>query len=151
MHTSRSIAGDGTRSSVKISARAEGQKQGITLERRKLPLERTNCRAKYWEMKNHARAAKLPLERRSNNKEPARALKLPLERESQNLGINLLVSSGTILFQTCPTQPKTQIQQQRLEVIMIQQQVHGTKSGIQYTKEGKTGIAITLTIYLGIK
>ena len=74
------------------------------------PLERRDCRVKYWEMEKHARASKLPLERISNNEEPARALKLPLEREGQNLGITFRFQSATNLFQTCPSQPKTLIQ-----------------------------------------
>ncbi|CAL5328873.1 unnamed protein product [Camellia sinensis] len=60
-------------------------------------------------MEIYARASKRPLERRSNNKGLARASKSPLERDGQILGINFWFQSTTNLFQTCPTQPKTQI------------------------------------------
>ena len=65
---------------------------------------------KYWEMNIHARASKCPPERISNNKGPARASKASLECEGQNLGINFWFLNTTNLFQTCLTQPKTQIQ-----------------------------------------
>ncbi|KAI8016441.1 hypothetical protein LOK49_LG05G01135, partial [Camellia lanceoleosa] len=50
---------------------------------------------------------------RSKMKGPARASKAPFEREDQILDINFWFQSTTNLFQTCPTQPKTQIQRVR--------------------------------------
>ncbi|KAF5946318.1 hypothetical protein HYC85_016546 [Camellia sinensis] len=61
-------------------------------------------------MEIHARASKHPLERKKQQQGPARASKAPLKREGQILGINFWSQSTTNLFQTCPTQPKTQIQ-----------------------------------------
>ena len=61
-------------------------------------------------MENYARASKTLLERTDDNEGPARASKSPLEREGQNLGNYSWFPSSTILFQTCPTQPKTRTQ-----------------------------------------
>ena len=102
-----------TRSSLeRQTTRLSGRtKSKVHARASKLPLERTKTyRGRYWEIGIHARASKRQLEWRSNNEGPARASKSPLEREGQILGINSRFLSSTNLFQTYPTQPKTQVQ-----------------------------------------
>ena len=97
IHTSRTFAEPGLRSSVTPPARAS---HITTHSSVKTPARAYNSAEEILE------DGKL----RSSVKNPARASKSPLEREGQNLGNYSWFLSSTNLFQIRPTQTKTRMQ-----------------------------------------
>ena len=91
-------------------------------------------------MENYARASTTPLEQTDNNEGPARASKSPFEREGQNLGNYSWFLSSTNLFQTRPTQLKTQMQGVK-DVNKTYTTTNSTepKSGYNNLRKGKSG------------